>query len=300
MLEFRAYVPAAQADACVAALDAIPGVTHLTRLPAATDGTVPLLAEVDAHHVEAAFGSLEANGVPPEAIGVTRAEWIRPVSAVPVEAGDLLWIDLIGSARVVSNVGTRYLLLMAVAGVIAGYGVIINNAVLIVGAMAVSPDLLPLIAASVGIVGRRWRLVGRASMALIVGFGTAALAAGVITLFLTVVGLIGEVDLVTGLVASMSRVGVGTLGVALAAGVAGTVAFETRASAAVGVAISVTTIPAAASAGVAAGVGDWPRVLSALSVLAVNIVAIVFAGSVTLIVQRWFDARADAKGQKAG
>jgi len=295
MLDLRAHVPAAAADECVAALAAMPGVTHLTRLPPATDGTVQIVAEIDPDYVEAAFGSLEAHGVPPDAIGVTRSEWIRPISAAPVEGGSLLWIDLLGSARVVANIGSRYLLLMAVAGVIAGYGVIINNAVLIVGAMAVSPDLLPLIASSVGIVGRRWRLVRRAALALVVGFGTATAAAGVIALLLGVFGLLGPVDQTTGLVASMSRVGVGTLGVALAAGVAGTVAFETRASAAVGVAISVTTIPAAASAGVAAGVGDWSRVISALLVLAVNIVAIVFAGCVTLIAQRWLDARRQSR-----
>ena len=269
----------------------MPGVNHLTRLPVATDHTVQVVAEMDPHQVEAAFALLEAQGVPPESIGVSRIDWIRPISAVPPDSGSLLWIDLIGSARVVATIGSRYLTLMAIAGVIAAYGVIINNAVLIVGAMAVSPDLLPLIAASVGIVGRRWRLVRRSSMALIVGFGAATLAAAAITLMLTVIGMIGAVDQTTGLVPSMSHIGVGTLGVALAAGVAGTVAFETRASAAVGVAISVTTIPAAASAGVAAGIGDWPRVISALSVLLVNIVAIVFAGCVTLVAQRWFDGR---------
>ena len=53
----------------------------------------------------------------------------------------------------------RYLVLMAIAGVIAGLGVIESNSVLIVGAMAVSPDLLPVCALSVGLVARRWRLV---------------------------------------------------------------------------------------------------------------------------------------------
>ena len=46
-----------------------------------------------------------------------------------------------------------------------------------------------------------------------------------------------------------------TVVVALAAGVAGMLALETRASSGVGVAISVTTIPASAYVGVAAGLG---------------------------------------------
>jgi Domain of unknown function (DUF389) len=44
-----------------------------------------------------------------------------------------------------------------------------------------------------------------------------------------------------------------TIHVALAAGIAGMLALETRASAAVGVAISVTTIPASAFLGVTVG-----------------------------------------------
>jgi hypothetical protein len=47
-------------------------------------------------------------------------------------------------------------------------------------------------------------------------------------------------------------------------------ALETRASSAVGVAISVTTIPASAYLGVA-GVGDESRALGALAVLGVNV-----------------------------
>ena len=71
--------------------------------------------------------------------------------------------------------------------------------------------------------------------------------------------------------ASFASVGVGTVGVALAAGVAGVLAFESRAGAAVGVAISVTTIPAAAMAGVAAGLADWPQALGGLVLLGVNL-----------------------------
>src|ERR671922_1024071 len=58
-----------------------------------------------------------------------------------------------------------------------------------------------------------------------------------------------------------------TIAVALAAGVAGMLALETRASSAVGVAISITTIPAAAYLGVAAGVGEAGKGGGAFGVL---------------------------------
>ena len=59
---------------------------------------------------------------------------------------------------------------MAVAGVIACYGVVDANPILIVGAMAVSPDLLPITAAAVGLVGRSRPLVVKGLMTLTVGW----------------------------------------------------------------------------------------------------------------------------------
>ena len=71
-----------------------------------------------------------------------------------------------------------------------------------------------------------------------------------------------------------------------AAGVAGMLALETRASAAVGVGISVTTIPASAFLGVTAGIGELSKSLSALAVLGANVLMILISGSLTLVVQR--------------
>jgi hypothetical protein len=68
-------------------------------------------------------------------------------------------------------------------------------------------------------------------------------------------------------------------------------AFETRASSAVGVAISVTTIPAAAYLGVAAGVGQSDKAWGALGVLTVNVVLLLAGGMVALLVQRWVAQR---------
>ena len=66
-----------------------------------------------------------------------------------------------------------------------------------------------------------------------------------------------------------------TVVVALAAGVAAMLVIETRASAGVGVAISVTTIPAAAYLGVAIGLGERGTASGALGVLGVNIAMLI-------------------------
>ena len=60
---------------------------------------------------------------------------------------------MLGAAWLNARPIARYLAFMFVAGVIACYGVIDANVMLIVGAMAVSPDLLPITAIAVGIVG---------------------------------------------------------------------------------------------------------------------------------------------------
>ncbi len=63
----------------------------------------------------------------------------------------LIWADVLGQARANARPVARYLVFMVVAGVIAAYGVIEVNSILIVGAMAVSPDMLPVAAACVGV-----------------------------------------------------------------------------------------------------------------------------------------------------
>lgn len=69
-------------------------------------------------------------------------------------------------------------------------------------------------------------------------------------------------------------------------------ALETRASAAVGVAISVTTIPASAHLGVAAGLGEVSKAGGALLVLAINIAMLLVGGCFTLVAQRALGRRA--------
>jgi hypothetical protein len=85
---------------------------------------------------------------------------------------------------------------------------------------------------------------------------------------------------------SLASVNNETIVVALAAGVAGMLALETRASSGVGVAVSVTTIPAAAYLGVATGLGETSEAFGALGVLGANVVMLVIAASATLVLQR--------------
>jgi uncharacterized hydrophobic protein (TIGR00271 family) len=172
--------------------------------------------------------------------------------------------------------------------------VVNRSSVLIVGAMAISPDLLPVTAACTGLVLRRGRLVRRGLGTLIVGLGVACLLAMAVTFLLDAVDRLPSGFTLGEIPAAQTHVNATTILVAAAAGVAGMLAVETRASAAVGVGISVTTIPASAYIGVAVGLGELGKSWSAFAVLGVNIAMMLLGGSVALATQRWRASRAPA------
>jgi uncharacterized membrane protein len=87
------------------------------------------------------------------------------------------------------------------------------------------------------------------------------------------------------LTAFVTEPSLSTVVVALAAGVAAMLSIERQAASAVGVAISVTTIPAAAAIGVALGLADWDDMVNAALVLGLNLIALTVAGSVTMWIQ---------------
>ena len=218
--------------------------------------------------------------------GIQPLGWLRRVRSP--DSSTQVWAEIVGRADEHAQLAMTYFVFMAAAGVIAGIGVLTASAVLLVGAMAISPDLLPISATAIGIVERRPRLALRAFRVLMVGLGTAALAAFVATVLLRLFGQVSD-DLIlaeTTMGEALTHLGPGSLMVAAAAGVAGMLAFERPGGAAVGVAISVTTIPAAAYVGAALGMGRDDPMWGALVVLLSNVAMLLVAGSATLALQR--------------
>jgi uncharacterized hydrophobic protein (TIGR00271 family) len=292
MMQLRAFGPAPLLAEVASALRDIDGVAHVLRLDAGdAEGNALVSADLSPDGVDPALAAVHALGVPAVDLSVLRVE---PVHSGPLRRENLVvWADLLGQAAEHARPVARYLVFMLAAGVIAGYGVIYANGILIVGAMAVSPDLLPITALCVAVVLRRTRLLGHAAWTLLAGLGCAGLVACVLAAALDATGLMPSTFALRGssILSGLTEVNSSTVMVALVAGVAGMLALETRASAAVGVAISVTTIPASAYLGVAAGVGDIGEASGAGLVLAVNVCALVAGGTLTLLVQRRLGAR---------
>jgi uncharacterized hydrophobic protein (TIGR00271 family) len=160
--------------------------------------------------------------------------------------------------------------------------------------MAVSPDILPVTATCIALVLGRPVLARRSFATLIIGLALACVVAALMTGALDALNLIPDNFAVTApTLNGLDHVDASTVIVALVAGVAAILATETRATFAVGVAISVTTIPASAYLGVAAGVGEIDKAEGALLVLAVNILMLIVGGILTLIVQRRLARRAE-------
>jgi uncharacterized hydrophobic protein (TIGR00271 family) len=290
MLQLRVYGPPEALAAAGRELEDEGTARHLAVTRGLRADSAVLTGEVAPDAADGVLRHLIGRGIPEPDMALTRSDDIAPVGSGPTAA--LIWADVLGQAARNSRPVARYLVFMLTAGVIAGFGVIEVNTILIVGAMAVSPDSLPIAAACIGLVSHRVGLAGRALVTLGLGLGAAALAACVLTFLLDLLDQLPE-DFVVGesALSGLTSVNATTVGVAAAAGVAGMLALETRASAGVGVAISVTTIPAAAYLGVAAGVGELDKVPGALAVLAVNVVMISIGGAGTLLTQRRLSRR---------
>ena len=267
------------------ALERIPGARHLTLAGTGRDSGACVTADVRADAADEALAVVERLGVPADDVVFVRVD---EIGSAPDSADSLalVWADVLGQARTRARLPSRYFVLMAAAGVVATFAITNHSPVLIVGAMAISPDLLPITAACTGIALLRRRLALRGFVALVAGLATAGAVAMALAFLLDLLGLMPDGFALGAIPAAQTHVNTSTILIALAAGVAGMLATETRGSAAVGVAISVTTIPAVAYLGVALAVGEAEKSLSALGVLGANIGMMLVGGSATLAIQR--------------
>ena len=113
--------------------------------------------------------------------------------AAPGDPADaLVWEDLEQSAGEETRLSVTYLAFMVVATIIASVGVMLDQPILIVGAMVVGPEFGPLVALCVGIVSREPRQAAEAVGTLALGFAVGITATIVATWALDAIGLIEE------------------------------------------------------------------------------------------------------------
>ncbi|MGH3883379.1 MAG: DUF389 domain-containing protein [Pseudonocardiaceae bacterium] len=302
MLHLRVTCPAEATDAVLDRLRNDPGTFHLTVLRGAAVDPLGDLVEADVAR-EAADGVLadlcalgvdHTGGISLEPLDTVLSDAADAAErAAPGDPADaVVWDELIARTGDDSRLTFTFLSFLTLACLLAVVGVVTNSPVTVVGAMVVGPEFAPLAAIAVGLALRRGDLVRRAALALGVGFPLAMLIAAAGALLGKWAGLIPAVLRETDQVDFIYDVGAFSFIVALLAGVAGMLSLTSAKSAAlVGVFISVTTVPAAGYAVVAATAGEWGTAgLSSLQLL-VNLVGIVFAGVLVLLLRTRRDSR---------
>ena len=299
MLRLRSSIAHHRAEEFGALLRAHQGVRRVVQQPdeAQLEAQV-FVADVEPSCADVLVEKIAELGIPVDDYVLTKMDVVAPQHRHHHGEGGIdgfAWVEVLGAAKANSRPLARYLALINVAAVIAACGVISSSSILIVGAMAVSPDLLPICATCVGLARGERKLARRAFVTLMLGLGLVVVTAMVVSAGLKLFDLLPDgFEVEQSSLSTLATTDYSTVLVALAAGGAGMLSFETRASAAVGVAISVTTMPASAYLGVALGAGGIDHALGTLLVLAINVTLLIASGTLTLLVQRGLPNRSGA------
>jgi uncharacterized hydrophobic protein (TIGR00271 family) len=299
VLHLRLITPADTTDEVVRLIEKTVGTAHLVVLPGAAHNPPGDVVMCDVAREAGdellselrALGLGEGGSIAVENIDLSlskRAEQAK--EDAPGEGADaVLWEHLADATHEESTLSITYVAFLTLATMIAACGVVLDNAILIVGAMAVGPEFGPLAGICTALVRRAPRLALRSLTALLVGFAIAMAVTVVFSLFMDSIDLFSQ-DLLnddrpnTAFIYAPDWF---SFIVAALAGIAGTLSLTSAKSGAlVGVAISVTTVPAAANAAVALSYGDTKQTWGSTEQLLLNLLGIVLAGTLTLLAQK--------------
>jgi uncharacterized hydrophobic protein (TIGR00271 family) len=252
------------------------------------------VADEDASYVVAdlrALGVSERGSIDIDRLDASVSRSAREAEArTPGSTGDaVLWENVGAKVADQGFLSWGQIALFGLSGIIASVGILIDSAPIVVGAMAVSPDFGPVAAFAVGIVRGRVDWAIRAFLALVAGFTVAIGLAFLGTVVLKVLGIAPDEFVRAGnaMATAISAPDGFSAVVALCAGIAGMLSVTLgRSAALVGVAISITTIPAAADIGLSTAYADWTAVRGAALQLGLNIGVLLVAAAATLAVQR--------------
>ena len=299
MLHLRMVSPEASTVQVIDALRCTPSVCNIGVLKGASldpsgdivlcdvareDASVVLedLRSLGLHH----DGSIVVQAIETElSDGMERAEHVA--KGAPADA--VVWEEVTQRTSESSALSFSFAAFMVLAALIASVGLYLDSPILVVGAMVVGPEFGPIAGFCVALLDRRHVLVKRSARALGAGFALAIAGVVISSLVFKATGATPEnFDAQDQELASvMSKPDFFGFFVAFCAGIVGMLSLTTaKSSTLIGVFISVTTIPAAANAGMAAAYGDWPTFGGSVAQLGVNLGAILVAGMLTLLAQR--------------
>lgn len=298
VLHLRLIVPSTLTDLVVEQLVTTPGVVHIVRGSGSAihpEGDV-VLCDVAREAANNVIERLQDHGVHREGAIMVEAVEVAISDAAaaaeftsPGEGGDaLIWEHIEARTRDEATLTVSFLVFMAIAATIAAVGILLDSAILVIGAMVVGPDYGPLAALCVALVRRRRHPALVALRTITIGSIVAAAVAFVATVAFRLVGIAPDAYNIADrqLTAFISRPDGMAAVVAVLAGIVGMLSLtQGRSGALIGVLVSVTTIPAIGNIGAAAAYRSWHDVGGAALQLAINITGLITAGALTLVVQ---------------
>jgi uncharacterized hydrophobic protein (TIGR00271 family) len=209
--------------------------------------------------------------------------------AAPGEPDDgIVWDVVENRVRRDSKLTWSYLSFLTLATLIAGTGRLLDQPILIVGAMVVGPEFSPVAAICVALSRPRLRLLPGAVRTLVYGFAFAIAVATPLWWLGYLLGFVSARDAASGeLTRFIIQPDAWSFLIAGLAGIAGVLSLtSSKSGPLVGVFISVTTVPAVGTIALCIGTGVWREVNEAALQLGLNILGMLLAGTLTLIVQR--------------
>jgi uncharacterized hydrophobic protein (TIGR00271 family) len=263
------------------------GEVAVTRDVGRSTGGDLILAQVPRASVDRVLADLAPDDEQVEGLHVTvlpSEQLYPPVDDEDTDDEAVIWAQVALEVHETGRLSVVNVLLVVIAASIAAVGVIADQLLLIVGAMALSPEYYPVVSTSLAVVQRDRAHLRAGLRALTVSLGAGIVGAAALAGFLGVTGMVeGPATAGQQLTRFISRPDELTVVVAILAGAAGALAITLPdARGLVGVFMSITTIPAAANICVAAVSLDWPTLGGAAVQLGVNVICLLAAGTLTL------------------
>ena len=221
-----------------------------------------------------------------------RRPWARIGPSGPHRASPddgIVWDVVVERALDDSRSSWSYYAFLCLATTIAAIAVLTDSSILVVGAMVVGPEFGPVAALAVAAVLRRRTLAVHSLRLLLLGFAAAIAFTALLAVLARLGGWIQPADLLTErpLTGFIWRPDRWSVVVALLAGAAGVLSVTAgRASALVGVFISVTTVPAAGNLALAVALSVPAELRGSAAQLGLNLTCMALAGTLVLAVQR--------------
>jgi uncharacterized hydrophobic protein (TIGR00271 family) len=215
-------------------------------------------------------------------------------------ADAVVWADVTQRAYDESELNWTYLTFMTLATLIAGIAIVLDSQILVIGAMVLGPEFVPIAAIGVALVRRRYSLFWRSVKTLLIGFAAAIALVTVLALLARGLGWVTVDDITgprpdTGFIYTPDR---WSFIVALIAAAAGVLSLTSdKVGGLSGVFISVTTVPAAGNIALGLAFGATHEIWGSTLQLCLNLAGMALAGWATLAFQQAAWSRMSARRQ---